>query len=231
VGLVPEPAAVQGVLSLIIWSLVVAVSVKYLGVILRLDNRGEGGIMALLALILGFRRRAGVVVLGLVGAALLYGDGVITPAISVLSAIEGLEVLEPGFAHAVIPATVIVLYLLFRVQRHGTAWVGGIFGPVMLVWFTSIGLLGAAAIIQAPAILFAVNPWHGMRLVWEHPGPAFHSLGGVVLAVTGAEALYADLGHFGRTPIRLAWMALVYPRCCSTTWGRARSCSPPSIAP
>ena len=210
-GLVPEPAAVQGVLSLIIWSLVVVVSVKYLGVILRLDNRGEGGIMALLALILGFRRRAGVVVLGLVGAALLYGDGVITPAISVLSAIEGLEVLEPGFAHAVIPATVIVLYLLFRVQRHGTAWVGGIFGPVMLVWFTSIGLLGAAAIIQAPAILLAVNPWHGVRLVWEHPGPAFHALGGVVLAVTGAEALYADLGHFGRTPIRLAWIALVLP--------------------
>jgi KUP system potassium uptake protein len=196
------------------------VSVKYLGLILRLDNRGEGGIMALLALILSIRPRRILVVLGLFGAALLYGDGIITPAISVLSAAEGLEVLEPSFERAVIPATVVLLYLLFRVQRYGTARVGGVFGPIMLFWFATIGLLGAAAIAREPAILLALNPWYAARLAWEHPLLAFRALGGVVLAVTGAEALYADLGHFGRTPIRVAWFALVLPALLLNYFGQ-----------
>src|SRR6185369_17775286 len=150
----------------------------------------------------------------------LYGDGIITPAISVLSAAEGLEVLEPSFERAVIPATVVLLYLLFRVQRYGTARVGGVFGPIMLFWFATIGLLGAAAIAREPAILLALNPWYAARLAWEHPLLAFRALGGVVLAVTGAEALYADLGHFGRTPIRVAWFALVLPALLLNYFGQ-----------
>jgi len=219
-GLTPTPSSVFGVLSLIVWSLILIVSVKYLVLILRLDNRGEGGIMALLALILSIRRRRIFVALGLFGAALLYGDGIITPAISVLSATEGLEVAAPAFEPYVIPSALLLLFLLFYFQRYGTAGVGGVFGPIMLVWFTTIGLLGAVAIAGEPAILRALDPWYGARLFWQHPKAGFLALGGVVLAVTGAEALYADLGHFGRRPIRLAWFAVVLPALLLNYFGQ-----------
>jgi KUP system potassium uptake protein len=210
-GLTPDAAAVYGVLSLIVWALILIVSVKYLVVMLRLDNRGEGGIMALLALILSIRRRRVFIALGLFGAALLYGDGVITPAISVLSATEGLAVASPAFAPWVLPTTLGLLFLLFSVQKYGTGRVGRVFGPIMLVWFATIAALGAVQIVRDPAVLVALNPWYGVRLFVEHGAVAFRVLGGVVLAVTGAEALYADLGHFGRRPIRLAWSVVVFP--------------------
>ncbi len=217
-GFTPTPATVYGVLSLIIWSLILVVSVKYIVFIMRLDNHGEGGIVALLALLLLLRRRHGhaphravYITLGLFGAALLYGDGVITPAISVLSAIEGLEVATPEFTHYVLPMTLAILFLLFFFQKHGTARIGGISGPIMLVWFSTIGTLGALEILREPAILLALNPWHGARFLLEHGTAGFFVLGAVVLAVTGAEALYADMGHFGRRPIRLVWFALVFP--------------------
>jgi KUP system potassium uptake protein len=210
-GLPMEPAAVLGVLSLLVWSLVLIVSVKYVVFVMRADNRGEGGILALLALIPSRARGPAVVTLGLCGAALLYGDGVITPAISVLAAIEGLEVIAPALAPWVVPIAAALLLLLFAVQKRGTARVGRMFGPVMLAWFVTIALLGAMEIARRPAVLHALNPWHGVRLLVEHRGAAFLVLGAVVLAVTGAEALYADMGHFGRRPIRLAWLALVFP--------------------
>jgi KUP system potassium uptake protein len=219
-GLTPTPASVYGVLSLIVWSLILIVSVKYLVLIVRLDNRGEGGIMALLALILSIRRRPVFVALGLSGAALLYGDSIITPAISVLSAAEGLRVAAPAFEPYVIASTLLLLFLLFYFQRYGTARIGGVFGPIMLVWFTTIGLLGAVEIVREPAILLALNPWYGARLFWEHRTGTFLALGGVVLAVTGAEALYADLGHFGRRPIRLAWFAVVLPALLLNYFGQ-----------
>src|SRR5262245_3750754 len=219
-GLQPTESTVYGVLSLIVWSLILIVSVKYLVVIMRLDNRGEGGIMALLALLLSVRRRPVFVALGLSGAALLYGDGVITPAISVLSATEGLRVAAPGFAHFVIPSTLLILLLLFSFQRYGTGRLGVVFGPIMLIWFVSIGLLGAAEILKEPAILLALNPWYGARFFLDHGWTAFMALGGVVLAVTGAEALYADLGHFGRAPIRLAWFTLVLPALLLNYFGQ-----------
>src|SRR5262245_45208072 len=203
-GLQPTESTVYGVLSLIVWSLILIVSVKYLVVIMRLDNRGEGGIMALLALLLSVRRRPVFVALGLFGAALLYGDGVITPAI----------------AHFVIPSTLLILLLLFSFQRYGTGRLGVVFGPIMLIWFVSIGLLGAAEILKEPAILLALNPWYGARFFLDHGWTAFMALGGVVLAVTGAEALYADLGHFGRAPIRLAWFTLVLPALLLNYFGQ-----------
>ena len=195
-------------------------SVKYLVLMLRLDNRGEGGIMALLTLILRLRHRRVFVVLGLFGAALLYGDGVITPAISVLSATEGLTVASPAFAPLVLPTTLGLLFLLFAVQKYGSGGVGRVFGPIMLVWFTTIGALGAVQLVREPAILLALNPWYGVRLFVEHGAVAFRVLGGVVLAVTGAEALYADLGHFGRRPIRLAWSAIVLPALLLNYFGQ-----------
>ena len=219
-GLDPTPESVYGVLSLIAWSLIMIVSVKYLLVIIRLDNNGEGGTMALLAMLPRMRRRGLFIGLGLFGAALLYGDGIITPAISVLSATEGLEVAAPGFAPFVLPATLALLFLLFYFQRHGTARVGGVFGPIMLIWFVVIGALGLAEILRQPAILAALNPWHGARLFWEHRGASVLVLGGVVLTVTGAEALYADLGHFGRRPIQLAWFALGLPALLFNYFGQ-----------
>src|SRR3989441_8127317 len=178
-GLAPTASNVYGVLSLIVWSLILIVSVKYLVLIIRLDNRGEGGIMALLALVLSIRRRQAVIAIGLFGAALLYGDGIITPAISVLSATEGLGIAAPAFQPYVMPAALVLLFLLFSVQKYGTAGVGGVFGPIMLVWFTTIGLLGAVEIVRAPTILLAVNPWYGARLFWEHRTAAFLVLGAV----------------------------------------------------
>jgi KUP system potassium uptake protein len=220
-GLPLTLATVLGLLSLLVWSLVLIVSVKYVVFVMRADNRGEGGILALLALIPVRARGPAAVTLGLAGAALLYGDGVITPAISVLAAVEGVEVAAPGLAPWVVPIAAAILLLLFAVQKRGTARVGQVFGPVMLVWFVTIALLGAMEIERNPGVLRALNPWYGVRLVAEHRGTAFLVLGAVVLAVTGAEALYADMGHFGRRPIRLAWLGLVFPALLLNYFGQA----------
>jgi len=221
------PTNVYGVLSLIVWSLIIIVSIKYIIFIMRADNNGEGGILALLALILQKQRRDAdslrrkiIIALGLIGAALLYGDGVITPAISVLSAVEGLEVVAPQSEHLVIPLTVLILGTLFFFQQHGTAKVGRIFGPVMVVWFVVIGALGFREIMLAPQVLAAANPWYGLRFFIHHGHAAFILLGAVVLAVTGAEALYADMGHFGKRPIRLAWFLLVLPALLANYFGQ-----------
>ena len=226
-GLTPVPSNVYGVLSLIVWSLIIIVSIKYIIFIMRADNNGEGGILALLALILqkmrrdsdSFRRKS-IIALGLIGAALLYGDGVITPAISVLSAVEGLEVVAPQSQHLVIPLTVAILAGLFFFQQHGTAKVGRIFGPLMVVWFVVIGALGLREVLEAPQILAAANPWYGLDFFFQHGKLAFILLGAVVLAVTGAEALYADMGHFGKRPIRLAWFLLVLPALLANYFGQ-----------
>ncbi|MGH1574180.1 potassium transporter Kup [Methylobacterium sp. P31] len=209
--------AVLGSVSLILWSLVVIVAVKYAILILRADNRGEGGIVAMLAL-LGARhapprsRRALLLVVGLIGAALLYGDGAITPAISVLSAVEGLKLDAPGLAPFVVPITIVILVGLFSVQRKGTGFIGRIFGPVMLAWFVAIGLVGLHGIARDASVFQALNPLHAVRHMFNTgPGVAFAMLGAAFLAVTGGEAMYADLGHFGRLPIRLAWFAVVLP--------------------
>ena len=215
-GISATPANIYGVLSLIVWSLTLVVSVKYIVYVMRADNHGEGGILAMLALIIGRettrkQRRAVLIALGLVGAALLYGDGVITPAISVLGAMEGLDVVSPAFSHLVVPVTLAVLIGLFLFQRLGTARVGGTFGPIMVLWFLSIASLGAAEVARDPRILLAVNPVYAFRFFMDRGSAAFVLLGAVVLAVTGAEALYADMGHFGKKPIRLAWFWLVFP--------------------
>jgi KUP system potassium uptake protein len=216
-GIAATPGDILGVLSLIFWSLTMVVTVKYLTFIMRADNHGEGGIFALLALIPERMRTATsgkigwVAVLVIVGAALLYGDGMITPAISVLSAMEGLEVATPALKPLVIPATCLVLFGLFAIQRRGTGGVGALFGPVMVVWFLTIGGLGAYHLAAHPAVLAALNPIHAAHFFLIHGGKGFLVLGSVVLAVTGGEALYADMGHFGSRPIRVAWLALVMP--------------------
>ncbi|MCJ8203559.1 potassium transporter Kup [Pseudomonas sp. RGM2987] len=207
---------VLGILSLIFWSLIWVVSIKYMMFVLRADNQGEGGIMALTALA---RRAAGgrarlrsfLVVCGLIGAALFYGDSMITPAISVLSAIEGLELAFDGIDHWVVPLSLVVLVALFLIQRHGTARIGILFGPIMVTWFLVLGALGVYGIIQHPEVLQAVNPAWAVRFFVVHPGMGVAILGAVVLALTGAEALYADMGHFGRKPIARAWFILVLP--------------------
>ena len=208
--------SILGVISLITWSLLLIVTVKYVSVIMRADNAGEGGLLALTALTLrrtraAARGRLWVMVAGLVGAALFYGDGVITPAISVLSAVEGLKVAAPIFDPYVVPIALVLLIALFVVQRRGTATVGGLFGPIMLIWFVVLGLLGLSNIVLQPRILLALNPWHGIDLLISAPWPGFVMLGAVFLAVTGAETLYADMGHFGRTPLRTAWLYIVLP--------------------
>ena len=215
-GLDPTPEGVLGILSLIFWALVIVVSLKYLVLVMRADNRGEGGILALLALLNPWRggatrTKAVLIAVGIFGAALLYGDGMITPAISVLSAVEGLETTAHGIDPYVIPITVGILALLFSFQSRGTARVGALFGPAMLVWFLTIGFLGLAQILQHPGILTALNPWHAVRFCAEAGGTAVIVLGAVFLVVTGGEALYADMGHFGRAPIRLAWFACAFP--------------------
>jgi KUP system potassium uptake protein len=226
-GILPTPVSVLGVLSLILWSLILVVSVKYIVFILRADNRGEGGILALLALLLQQRRRAddqprrlALVMLGLFGAALLYGDGVITPAISVLGAVEGLEVGTPAMAHVVVPITLVILFALFMVQRYGTARVGTAFGPTMLIWFFTISVLGVRAIAANPEVLQAANPWYAIKFFLEHGMAGFLTLGAVVLCVTGGEALYADMGHFGKRPIRIAWFAVVLPALVLNYFGQ-----------
>jgi KUP system potassium uptake protein len=219
------PDNVLGVLSLIAWSLMMVVTVKYVIVIMRADNRGEGGILALTALALRSASRKGrrhrlILMAGLVGAALFYGDGVITPAISVLSAVEGLKVATPLFDPYVIPLTVVVLIVLFAIQRRGTSMVGGFFGPVMVLWFAVLAVLGAVEIWDQPAILQALNPLWGLRLLASAPLQGFVLMGAVVLAVTGAEALYADMGHFGAHSIRLAWFRMVFPALVVNYFGQ-----------
>ncbi|SED00904.1 KUP system potassium uptake protein [Rhizobiales bacterium GAS188] len=211
-----SPEAVLGVVSLIFWSLILVISIKYAILIMRADNHGEGGILALLALISPrrahpSRRRTVILVLGLIGATLLYGDGAITPAISVLSAIEGIEVYAPQLHKAIVPLTVVILILLFLIQRKGTSFVGGIFGPIMLFWFAIIGILGLAGIVSNPAVLAALSPWPAITYLF-HAGPlALAVIGGAFLAVTGGEAFYADMGHFGPLPIRVAWFGVALP--------------------
>lgn len=221
------PDAVVGIVSLIFWSLIVVISIKYAILIMRADNHGEGGILALLALVspqrareTRSRRHIAMVVVGLIGATLLYGDGAITPAISVLSAIEGLKVYAPHMNRVVVPLTVAILVALFAVQRKGTSFVGGMFGPVMLLWFVVLAVLGIIGIARAPAILAALNPIAAISYLW-HIGPlAFVIIGGAFLAVTGGEAFYADMGHFGRFPIRLAWFAVALPALTLNYFGQ-----------
>ncbi len=224
-GLTPNEPEVLGVLSLILWSLILVVSVKYVGVILRADNRGEGGIMALMALAQRCLPLASpttylVGILGIFGAALFFGDGVITPAISVLSAVEGLGVLAPGLEQYVLPVTIGVLVGLFAIQRHGTHRVGTFFGPITVVWFLALAVLGIAQIAEAPRVLAALNPVYGARFLFTHGVHGFLALGAVVLAITGAEALYADIGHFGRRPIALAWHFFVLPALVLNYFGQ-----------
>jgi KUP system potassium uptake protein len=216
-------ATVLGVLSLILWSLFTVVTLKYVIVILRADNHGEGGILALAALAhraVSPRRRRTVLVLAMFGAALFYGDGLITPAISVLSAIEGLKVATPLFEPYVVPIALGILIALFVIQSRGTGKIGMLFGPVMCLWFAVLGLLGLVQIIKAPYVLSALDPTYGLALFAEHQWPAFVTLGAVFLAVTGAEALYADMGHFGRRPIRIAWFGLVLPALLLNYFGQ-----------
>lgn len=216
---------VYGILSLITWALILIVSVKYVAFIMRADNRGEGGIMALLALASrnaegNSKKQRNIMLLGILGACMFYADGMITPAISVLSAVEGLEVAAPSLHTAIVPITLIVLFLLFWAQSKGTAIVGAFFGPVMLLWFGTLGLLGIINIVHDTTILNALNPIYAVKFFMIQPWIAFVALGAVVLAVTGAEALYADMGHFGRYPIRLAWFGFVLPALLMNYFGQ-----------
>ena len=219
------PANVLGLLSLIFWALILVVSVKYIAFIMRADNKGEGGIMALMALtqrVVGdrTRKRWVLMTLGLIGAALFYGDGMITPAISVLSAVEGLHLATPAFDPYVIPIALVILVGLFLFQRHGTARVGSLFGPVMLLWFAVLAVLGVHGILMYPQVLAALNPWYGVAFFVENGVAGFIILGAVVLAVTGTEGLYADMGHFGRRPLRLVWFGYVLPALVLNYFGQ-----------
>ena len=217
-GIHPTPENVLGVLSLIFWSLLIIVSVKYLIFVMRADNRGEGGILALMALVMQRQKgqqahtaRPVLITLGIFGAALLYGDGLITPAITVLSAVEGLSVATPVFEPFIVPITLAILVVLFLVQRHGTAGIGAVFGPVMCVWFFTLAALGVKELVHNPAVLGALSPTHGVMLFVHNGWHGFLVLGGVFLVVTGCEALYADMGHFGWKPIKRAWFWVVLP--------------------
>src|SRR5215510_5202616 len=220
-----ESFKVLGLLSLIFWSLLIVVSVKYVGVIMRADNAGEGGVLSLVALVqkqfgsaVPWVRHA--VALGVLGTALFYCDALITPAISVLSAVEGLQILDPNFSHAVLPVTLVVIVILFAIQRRGTEKVGRMFGPVMMLWFGTLAVLGVMSIIQTPQVLLAVNPLYGLSLLVHHTGLRTAVLGAVILAATGCEALYADMGHFGRRPVQLAWLVVVWPALVLNYFGQ-----------
>jgi KUP system potassium uptake protein len=220
-----ESAKVLGLLSLIFWALLVMVTIKYTGVILRADNAGEGGILSLVALVQGHFGTAtpwvrNVVAIGVLGTALFYCDGMITPSISVLSAVEGIKILDPTFSRAVLPVTLIVIVVLFGIQSRGTERVGRMFGPIMVVWFVTLAGLGIVSIVQTPVVLLAVNPVYGVGLLVQHPGIALAVLGAVILAVTGCEALYADMGHFGRKPVQVAWLILVWPALVLNYFGQ-----------
>ncbi len=218
-----QTASILGLLSLVFWTLFMITTLKYVLFAMRFDNDGEGGIMALMSLLgrKDKRKRLGIVGFGLFGAALIYGDGAITPAISVLSALEGLEVLRPSLAPYVVPAAVVVLLGLFAIQSKGTAWLGRAFGPIMLLWFTALAALGVGGIAQYPGVLVALNPHYALTYLFEHGITGFLVLGGVFLCVTGAEALYADMGHVGRKPIRLVWFAIVFPSLLLNYAGQA----------
>ncbi len=218
-------ANVYGILSIFFWTLTVIVSIKYVVLVLRADNAGEGGLVAMLALASQAvkdkpRLRSVLMLIGIFGTSLFYGDGVITPAISVLSAVEGLEVIEPTFKQYVIPLTLLVLFGLFAVQKRGTSGIGKFFGPITLLWFLVISALGLVQIMAHPEILKAINPYYAVNFMWIQPGTTFIILGAVVLCVTGAEALYADLGHFGKTPIRVAWFSVVMPALILNYFGQ-----------
>ena len=225
-GRVPlTPDNILGILSLVFWTLTVVVSLKYVTLILRADNHGEGGLIAMLALASQAVKdkpvlRRWLLALGIFGTAIFFGDGVITPAISVLSAVEGLGVAAPALAQYVVPVTLVVLTALFAAQRFGTGGIGRFFGPITLVWFFVLALLGVVHIAEHPAVLAALSPHHALQFMWRQPMVAFMALGAVVLCVTGAEALYADLGHFGKTPIRLAWFAFVWPALVLNYFGQ-----------
>jgi len=219
------PDNVLGVLSLFLWSLLVVVTLKYVSFIMRANNKGEGGIIALLTLALhngdpASKRQRLLIALGLFGAALFYGDGVITPAISVLSAVEGLELITPAFKPYILPITLVILIGLFFIQRRGTASVGALFGPIMVLWFAVLAALGALAIVEHPAVLAAVNPVYGLNFLLGNSVLGFFALGAVVLCITGAEALYADMGHFGAKPIQYAWLGYVLPALVINYFGQ-----------
>lgn len=218
------PENIFGILSMIFWSIMVLVSIKYVAVIMRADNKGEGGSLALLALVTERARNSGmtwvVTLLGIFAAALFYGDSMITPAISVLSAVEGLEIVAPTLKPYVLPITLGVLTGLFFIQKRGTGTVGMLFGPVMIAWFGILGVLGALEVARHPSVLAALNPLYAINFVGAHTGLAFLALGSVVLAVTGGEALYTDMGHFGRYPIRLAWFGFVMPALVLNYFGQ-----------
>ena len=218
-------ANVYGVLSLLFWTLTVIVSLKYVTLVLRADNNGEGGLVAMLALASQTvkdkpRLSSALFLVGMFGTSLFYGDGVITPAISVLSAVEGLEVVSPHYSRAVIPLTLVILLALFSVQKRGTAGIGRFFGPITVIWFLCIALLGVHQIVGHPEILAALSPHFALGFIWNNPGTSFIILGAVVLCVTGAEALYADLGHFGKKPIRLAWFSIAMPALTLNYFGQ-----------
>lgn len=217
--------SVLGVLSLVFWTLTVVVSIKYIWLVLRADNNGEGGLIALMALATSAVRdrpvmRGGLLLLGMFGVALFYGDGVITPAVSVLSAVEGMQLAVPAMSHSVVPVTLVVLLALFLVQRNGSGEIGRYFGPVMVLWFVAIGVLGITQIIHKPEVLLALDPRYAIFFFLEHRWLGFLALSAVVLCVTGAESLYADLGHFGRRPIRMAWYCLVMPALLLNYFGQ-----------
>src|SRR5271166_2576321 len=221
-GVEATPEAALGMLSLIVWTLIITTSVKYVAIVMRADNDGEGGILALMSL-LGIKHgeRTRVIAIGILGAALLYGDGAITPAISVLSALEGLKAPMPSFAPYVLPLSVVVLVAVFALQPAGTARIGRLFGPIMTLWFVSIGLLGLLGILRHPGVLAALDPRYGFGYLFGHGWTGFLVLGGVFLCATGAEALYADMGHFGPQPIRLSWSAVVFPALILNYAGQA----------
>ncbi|MBA3754206.1 MAG: KUP/HAK/KT family potassium transporter, partial [Nitrospira sp.] len=216
-GLAVTSDNVLGILSLIVWSLVLVVTVKYLLFVMKADNDGEGGMLALMALSqrshpVNLRKRLSLVAtLGLIGVAFLYSDGIITPAISVLSAVEGLTLATDVFNPYILPITVALVALLFSIQRRGSGKIGSIFGPIMLVWFATMALLGLRSLLHTPEVLLAANPSYAIEFLWRHAGIGFLVLGSVFLVLTGAEALYADMGHFGRRPIQLGWFAIALP--------------------
>jgi len=225
-GIPPTPENVLGVLSLVFWSLILVVTIKYHVVIIRADNKGEGGVLALMALVQGSRQarrlppRHVMVILGIFGAALIYADGALTPAISVLGATEGLEIATPGLGRIVVPLTLVILIGLFWFQSHGTARIGSVFGPIMLVWFWTIAVLGVVAIFRQPSVLAAVSPVHGVEFFAENPRRGLVVLGAVFLVVTGGEALYADLGHFGHRAIQIAWFSTAGPALVLNYFGQ-----------
>ena len=219
-----NPTNILGVLSLVFWAITLLVSIKYVGVVMRADNRGEGGSLALLALVSratqGSKLTWSISALGIFAAALFYGDSMITPAISVLSAVEGLQVVAPAAGRVVVPITVVILLILFAVQRRGTGAVGLWFGPIMCLWFLVLGVMGVSHIASNPEVLWAINPFYAYQFMVQHPQASFLALGSVVLAVTGGEALYTDMGHFGPVPIRMAWFCLVLPALLLNYWGQ-----------